>query len=967
MAREPELRRLQDVLEHARAGRGRVVVIAGEAGQGKTTLLRAFAEDALAKHADLLVLVGACNAYTGSGDPFLPFREVLEQLTGEVPTGLDLEPLDTTRAESLRGFTARACQTLLERGSQLVGTLLPAEAFLERAAQAGVAVPRGRSWGGGVETAPYQGVLGAASHGALSAATTRVFTAVADERPLLLLLDDLQWLDRNSAELLLHLAKVAAGHRILVLGAYRATDVAAEPDGQRHVLQGVVHEIERMFGDAVLDLDRADGRAFLEAWLDTQPNRLDGGFREALWRQTGGQPLFTIELLRAMQDRGDLTRDEEGRWSAARTLKWDALPRRVAGALAERVERLAPFASAILKVASIEGERFTAEAVALVLKREPLEVTAALGDELDRKHRLVGGVDVRRGANGLVSRYRFRHNLIQRFIYEGVDEGERSYLHEAVAEALEALLGDAADPMILAHHYARARMPDRAAIHHRRAGDQARKAAALDRAIEHYRTALQDWGGRDPAAGASILRDLGESQWLRGARHEARRSLGEALAGFRASGHRRAAGAVQLTMARTYYEDGDWSSALANNLEALATLEDGPETPELAWAQSSLSVLYATTLNHNEGLAWGRRALETAERVDAKHVRAQALTTVGMLLASSGPDGLEQGLRMLGESLDLSGEFGLTYESGRAAYNYGDVLRQFGRFDEAKSRWEQLLEYSREHRVALGEGLAMFQLWRLHWRQGEWTWCFAQRGLMLQLAEGKGHFPSPTQQVVFLLTSADVDIGLLHEASSTLERHEPILKRLVEPQYRCPYLCERLRIAVTLEHPESADTLAQEILETLRGKRYVDTVFTAALTALTWMASRPSDDGRAGALEFLGGLEEAEARYRTPEARAVAAEARGSIAHAQGDARAAAEHLLAAANHWRACGFPLDEARARGAAARQLALRGQGKLASSELARARALLANLGAQLPTKELRASFASVERDLLAASSA
>ena len=81
----------------------------------------------------------------------------------------------------------------------------------------------------------------------------------------------------------------------------------------------------------MLDLDRADGRAFVEAYVDIEPNRLGAGFRDALYAQTGGHALFTVELLRDLQERGELLKDEAGRWVARESLDWGALPVRVRG------------------------------------------------------------------------------------------------------------------------------------------------------------------------------------------------------------------------------------------------------------------------------------------------------------------------------------------------------------------------------------------------------------------------------------------------------------------------------------------------------------------------------------------------------------------------------------------------------------------------------------------------------------
>ncbi len=195
-------------------------------------------------------------------------------------------------------------------------------------------------------------------------------------------------------------------------------------------------------------------------------------------------------------------RDDDERWTQAASMRWDALPARVAGAIAERIARLEPATREALRAASVEGDVFTVEVVARVVERDPRAVVREVAGALDR-HELVAGIDVRRAPRGLVSRYRFRHELIQRFLYDQLDESERAYLHEAVAEALKAVLGDEADPGALAFHYLQAHAPQRAAPHLRSAGDRARRSAALAEAVDFYTRALSAWPEQDATGRAT--------------------------------------------------------------------------------------------------------------------------------------------------------------------------------------------------------------------------------------------------------------------------------------------------------------------------------------------------------------------------------------------------------------------------------------------------------------------------------
>jgi predicted ATPase len=263
----------------------------------------------------------------------------------------------------------------------------------------------------------------------------------------------------------------------------------------------VVSELQRQFGEVVVDVDRAESREFLEAFLDMESNKLGTAFREMLYRQTRGHPLFTIELLRGMQERGDLVQDGEGRWAEGPTLDWVTLPARVEAVVAERIGRLTLPLRAALRVASVEGETFTAEVVARVRASDEGELLGRLSTELDRQHRLIRAQSIQRLGGQLLSRYRFRHILFQKYLYASLDEVERVYLHEKVGTALEQLYGaqedhagttePAAVAVQLARHFQEARITEKAVHYLHQAGDRARQLSAYQEAIAHLTQALE--------------------------------------------------------------------------------------------------------------------------------------------------------------------------------------------------------------------------------------------------------------------------------------------------------------------------------------------------------------------------------------------------------------------------------------------------------------------------------------------
>lgn len=497
VARESQLSQLDQALAGALAGAGRVVFVAGEAGSGKTALLAEFTRRAMQTHAGLMVASGACDAATGVGDPYLPFREILQLLTGDIEPKRAGAGLTLEHARRLWAASPDAIQALATHGPDLIDTFVPG---------AGLALRAQAFAGQSQQSAAWQARLArrvqAAAANSLDVRQalqvtdifqqiTRVVQELARQHPLVLVIDDLQWADAGSIGLLFHLGRRLAASRILVAAAYRSDAIAAPSDQERHPLALVIRELQRISGQEPVDLDACQGRPFVDALLDSAPNCLDAAFREQLYRRTEGHPLFTVELLHSMAELGDLVREGDGRWSEGPALHWDRLPTRIESAIGERIERLPEESRAMLAAASIEGEEFTAEAVARALDTSEPFVIQRLSSELSQRHGLVSAVSIRRLGARKLSRYRFRHNLFQRYLYDHVDPVQRAHLHEAIGNALEALLDEAPQELQeqasrLAWHFERAGLPDRAAMHHLQAGRRAARLAAHEDAISHF-------------------------------------------------------------------------------------------------------------------------------------------------------------------------------------------------------------------------------------------------------------------------------------------------------------------------------------------------------------------------------------------------------------------------------------------------------------------------------------------------
>jgi len=500
-ARTRELGKLNGHLTAALDGNGGAVFVTGEAGSGKTTLIQEFTRRAQDEHPDLLVALGNCNAYTGIGDPYLPFREILEFLTGDIESRWAAGAITREHALRLWEKVPFAAQALVEVGPDLIDTFIQRIGLLERAR---ARVSEEQDWlirlGAFLDRKPITALnIAALQQVNLFEQYNKVLQSLETKSPILLMIDDLQWADTGSINMLFHLGRRIAGCRILLLGAYRSEEVALGRAGMRHPLEPLVNEFRRSFGDILVNLGQALGqdesRDFIDEFLDKEPNRLDESFRAMLYQQTQGHPLFTIELLRGLQDRGDIFKDPEGYWVTGPTLDWETLPVRVEAAIQERISRLPKAMQKALEVASIEGELFTAEVVARVQGIDEQEILGYLSGDLDRMHRLVRAQSIQRVNNRLVSRYQFRHILFQKYLYSSLDNVLRAHFHEQVGLALEDLYGveegAVAIAVQLALHFQIAKIDEKAVHYLQLASDKAMQLSAYHEVIAHVTGALE--------------------------------------------------------------------------------------------------------------------------------------------------------------------------------------------------------------------------------------------------------------------------------------------------------------------------------------------------------------------------------------------------------------------------------------------------------------------------------------------
>ncbi|MCP5200811.1 MAG: AAA family ATPase [Gammaproteobacteria bacterium] len=426
VGREPERQQLLRVYEEVCAGRGQIMAVVGEPGLGKSRLFHEFARGL----PDDCRVLGAHPVSHGRGTAYLAVIELLRNWLGIGPDADDASRL------------AALDRCLAPLGADFV----PSRPYLERLLDVGQAPA---SWAQIDPELRRQRTLDAVK---------RVFLHESTVSPLVILVEDLHWLDGESQRLFDLLADGIGAARVLLLVNYR-------PEYQHTWTTRTYYNRIRL-----APLVGRDARALLDDLLGTAP-ALDDAKAEILAR-TEGTPFFIEEVVQALVEEGVL-QGTRGDYALAGDLPALEVPPTVQGVIAARIDRLPERERALLQRLAVIGRTFALPLVHAVCDESDNEVMAMLRVLCEREF-------VYERHEGGTPGYLFKHALTQDVAYEGLLHARRRVLHERTARAIEQLYAASLDEHLaeLAHHYARSDATAEAVDYLHRAGTQAVGRAA---------------------------------------------------------------------------------------------------------------------------------------------------------------------------------------------------------------------------------------------------------------------------------------------------------------------------------------------------------------------------------------------------------------------------------------------------------------------------------------------------------
>jgi serine/threonine protein kinase/predicted ATPase len=393
VGRRNEWAALRTALDEAAGGRGSMLCVTGEPGLGKTILVESFLEHLSADGQSLSVARGRCSERLAGAEAYLPFLEALDSLL-----------------QGEHGASVAQVMRLLAPTWYVQLAPLTADDASPSVALAQVSQERRKR------------ELGAFLH------------EVSRQRPLVMFLDDIHWADPSSVDLLAYLGSKCSELRLLIVLAYRSSDLLRSQHSFGPVKlelqgRGVCREIPLPF------LSREDVEGYLA--LTFAGHQFPEELAVVLHGRTEGNPLFMVDLLRYLRDRGVIVQNRD-RWELVRAVPdfQRELPESVRGMIQRKVDQLTTDDRHLLMAASVQGPEFDSAVVAQVLGREAADVEERL-DVLERVHALVRRVREQTFPDRtLTLRYGFVHVLYQNALYAAIQPTRKAVWSAAAAQAL---------------------------------------------------------------------------------------------------------------------------------------------------------------------------------------------------------------------------------------------------------------------------------------------------------------------------------------------------------------------------------------------------------------------------------------------------------------------------------------------------------------------------------------------------
>jgi len=658
IGREKALKTLRDALYDSIDGKGKLVLISGEAGIGKTRLVEELL--GLSRSENVLVLMGKCFFREG-GDPYLPFVGAINDYVRQQKD----QEKDVSIPAELGGMIYRDNKrATVPMG--LMGISGDADEVAElKPTKVDITLERERMF----ET------------------VFNFFSDISKKQPLVFFLDDMHWADNATLQLLFYLARSIRESRVMIIGAYRSEEI--EATGETHPLTETIQRMTREKLVQKVQLERMsldDTQKIIDSMFEHEmPRKL----AELLFKETEGNPYFVEEVVKALVESGAI--DPNATESDIDVSKMK-IPSSLSDLISRRVEQLDEETRKVLDYASVIGNEFNYYVLLSTTSVEEEVLVESLDKLLDLK--LVKEDTASGGEN-----YMFTHNMNREVIYQNLSRAKRRLMHKKVGKSLEDVFKGREDTVIysLAYHYTHAADLEKAIDYNLMAGEKAMSIFAFTEALGYYKKALEDIGTQEVdektlEKEVNVLNRIGEIYAIQGDWRSALKHHYEAIK--LCEGNKPQKSLAYRLIGMIEMERAEWKIAIDSFEKALKISEVIQDPRGMADAFSGLAWISWKIGDHEKTLIYANKSIENAKRIKDESMVAKAYIDIGNsyneLLSNydMALEYYENALRILQRDMtDLN-------QLARAYNNIGDVFMKKNEYEKAIEYFKKCLELS---------------------------------------------------------------------------------------------------------------------------------------------------------------------------------------------------------------------------------------------------------------------------------
>ncbi len=650
VGRKDEFQKLRAIYELAERGQGQTAIIHGEAGVGKSTLAAYFRKHVERKGA--WVLYGACLYQVGM-DAYLPFIDALRGFFNN-----ESHALPEKDRLQIKAVVREKVPLLLEFTERFTTSFGQTNLLHQKEDQTR-------------QINLFEGI-------------NLLISLLSTIRPVVLIIDDLQWADEASLQLFHYLARHLTKNQILQLAICRTDRYDLHKDGKPTVVVDVLSRLRQEGIATELKIGRFE-REDCDRLIDQTLKKtiFSDDFYQHVYTETRGNPFFVLETLKMLQENGGIFL-KEGAWFDKQDLKRLVVPSRVEDVFVRRLNGLNGDEREILQVAAVIGTKFDVSVLTMILEMSKIKLLKIL-QKIQHDLQILTSME---------DGFQFDHPMLRELLYNEIPHALRREYHLLIADRLEAMYNGNLGAMVgeVAEHLRRGNNHKKAIPLLYQAALRAYRLSAYKEAslfFEHLQESLQTGDEtlpEDISAGELNLK-LGVCYEEIGRWEDARSNYRKLLA----LGENSADAGIQIEalnrMGRLYVKTGEWDEALEKYERCLHLLELQPVSNMRSRITNNIGVVYFQKGELDLALEYFKRTIDEAETGDGDFDKAHAFTNIGSILNIKREH--QSALQNYQKALEIYQQKDHRKNQAQVFHNIGMCYSDLGKWQESIEAYEK--------------------------------------------------------------------------------------------------------------------------------------------------------------------------------------------------------------------------------------------------------------------------------------